>query len=200
MTFEDMPSPEGDGNPVVFINHGQVRATSLDVATYFGKHHGHVMRAIHGLIEAEPALNQSTFGLIEYVDARGRRQPAFTMNRDGFTLVAMGFTGPNALRFKWAYIQAFNQMEARLYTDATRTPPPEHREFPDWPLDEMRVKKGVTDMYRMAYGPLSAQWIMPQLGFPTPPSTMIELGRQLLLNLVGGGRPRPQKDEQKKAA
>jgi Rha family phage regulatory protein len=195
MTFEDMPSPEGDSNPVVFIDYGQVRATSLDVAAYFGKRHADVVRSIRALLEAEPGFNERTFALIECVDDRGRRQPAFTMNRDGFTLVAMGFTGPNALRFKWAYIQAFNQMESQLHTSqgVGVAPSLAHREFPDWPLDEMRTKKGVTDMYRMAYGPLSAQWIMPQLGFPTPPETMIELGRQLLLNLIGGGPKEPKK-------
>ena len=36
------------------------------------------------------------------------------MNRDGFTLLAMGFTGTDALRWKLKYIEAFNAMEARL--------------------------------------------------------------------------------------
>ena len=34
--------------------------------------------------------------------------------RDGFTLLAMGYTGPEAIRFKLAYIEAFNRMEAEL--------------------------------------------------------------------------------------
>ena len=34
--------------------------------------------------------------------------------RDGFTLLAMGYTGPEAMRFKLAYIEAFNRMEAEL--------------------------------------------------------------------------------------
>lgn len=186
-----MPSPEGDSNPVVFVDHGQVRATSLDVATYFGKHHGHVMRAIHGLIEAEPGLNQSTFGLIEYVDARGRRQPAFSMNRDGFSLVAMGFTGPNAIRFKWAYIQAFNRMEAGLHDHEAASPRPDHRDLSAWPVEEMRAKTAIVEMYRRAGGPLTAIWAIPLVGFPVPPSSMIEIGRQLLLDLVGGGPKEP---------
>ena len=36
------------------------------------------------------------------------------MNRDGFTLLAMGFTGKKALQFKLAYIEAFNKMEKEL--------------------------------------------------------------------------------------
>lgn len=60
----------------------------------------------------------------------------------------------------------------------------EKRPFPDWPMEEMRTKKGIVDMYRMIYGIMSAQWVTPQLGFPPPPSEMIEHGRQFSLFLV----------------
>ena len=36
------------------------------------------------------------------------------MNRDGFTLLVMGFTGQKALEWKLKYIQAFNEMEKEL--------------------------------------------------------------------------------------
>ena len=38
----------------------------------------------------------------------------FVMNRDGFTLLAMGFTGKKAMKFKLDYIAAFNKMEKAL--------------------------------------------------------------------------------------
>ncbi len=57
----------------------------------------------------------------------------------------------------------------------------EKRQFPDWPLEEMRTKRGVVDMYRMTWGPQSSQWIAPQLGFPQPPPHLIETGRQMAL-------------------
>jgi len=198
MTFDDMPSPEGDSNPVVFIDHGQVRATSRDVATYFGKRHDNVMRVIRSIIVEEPELGALTFEGTEYLDDQGKRQPAFSMSRDGFTLVAMGFTGKNARRFQWAYIQAFNCMEAELHgrkaPDASTpsTPPPQH-DFPDWPVDELRAKTALVVMYLRTCGPLAAQWILPKVGFPMPPSSMIEIGRQLLLDLVGGGLKEPEK-------
>ncbi len=47
-----------------------------------------------------------------YRDERGRSQPLFRLNRDAFALLAMGFTGQKALRWKLAYIEAFNQLEA----------------------------------------------------------------------------------------
>lgn len=61
---------------------------------------------------------------------------------------------------------------------------PEHRPFPDWTLEEMRTKGGVVNMYRLNYGPMSAQWIAPQLGFPSPPIEMVEHGRQFTMSLV----------------
>ena len=36
------------------------------------------------------------------------------MNRDGFALLTMGFTGKQALQWKIKYINAFNEMEAKL--------------------------------------------------------------------------------------
>ena len=55
---------------------------------------------------------------------------------------------------------------------------PEHRPFPDWPMEEMRTKRSVVDLYRLTYGPLAAQWISPQVGFPVPPVETVEIGRQ----------------------
>jgi Rha family phage regulatory protein len=50
----------------------------------------------------------------EYIDATGRRLKSHDMTRDGFTLLAMGFTGPRAMLWKVMYIEAFNIMAAML--------------------------------------------------------------------------------------
>lgn len=184
--------PEGNtttGNlpePVVFERGGHAMANSLDVAGYFEKNHQHVMRDIRTLLATEHA---SKIGLMFRPTARevvvgngGRRlDPAYDMDRDGFTLLAMGFTGARSLEFKLRYIDQFNKMESAIKGVTSDAPPPspEPRVFPDWPLDELRTKKGTADLYRMVYGPLSAQWVMPQLGFPTPPRNLIEVGRQM---------------------
>jgi hypothetical protein len=44
----------------------------------------------------------------------GRLQEMYIMNRDGFTLLVVGFTGPKALQFKLDYINAFNAMKRQL--------------------------------------------------------------------------------------
>lgn len=58
-------------------------------------------------------------------EQNGRELPEYIITRDGFALLVMGFTGEKALRWKLAYIEAFNMMEAQLRNDyRNRTPDP----------------------------------------------------------------------------
>ncbi len=94
---------------------GQPTTTSNEVAQHFGKQHQHVMERIRSLTAETPnEFNQSNFRLVETTDAKGEKRPAYCLTRDGFTLLAMGFTGKKALSFKLAYIDAFNRMEREL--------------------------------------------------------------------------------------
>ena len=105
-----------DRNPVVFARDGEVFATSRDVAAFFGKNHRDVMRAIDILVEQEPDLGVRNFAQGVYtLPETGQQQHRFyEMDRDGFTLLAMGFTGAKALKWKLRYIEAFKTMEAEL--------------------------------------------------------------------------------------
>lgn len=101
--------------PVVFAKDGEVFATSRDVAAFFGKRHDHVLRDIANLIDAEPSLGLLSFGETPYVEeSNGQTYRMYEMDRDGFTLLAMGFTGSKALKWKLRYIEAFKTMEAEL--------------------------------------------------------------------------------------
>lgn len=86
--------------------------TSLDVAETFGKEHYHVMEDIR---EIQSKVSTPEFsGLFyedEYKASNGKGNPMYYMNRDGFTLLVMGYTGEKAMRFKLAYIKQFNAME-----------------------------------------------------------------------------------------
>lgn len=46
--------------------------------------------------------------------------PFYIMNRDGFSLLVMGFTGKEALEWKLQYIKAFNQMENFIREKSTQ--------------------------------------------------------------------------------
>lgn len=99
-------------NLVSVLNNTAV-TTSLIVAEYFGKSHKSVLRAIRNL-ECSAEFNQRNFAPVEYKDAKGELRPMYYLTRDGFTLLAMGFTGKIAAIFKEAYINAFNEMEGML--------------------------------------------------------------------------------------
>ena len=102
--------------PVVTASkNGVAVASSVDVATYFDKQHRHVLRDIRQLLKEDlDGFTESNFGLSNYRDPTGRLLPMYLMTKDGFTLLAMGFTGEKAIRFKVAYIRAFNMMAKRL--------------------------------------------------------------------------------------
>ncbi len=106
--------------PDLEIIEGQITTTSNQVAEHFGKRHTHVLRAIRNLLAELPENARPNFGLSEFTDNTGRTLPAYRMTRDGFTLLAMGFTGKEAMQWKVAYLTAFNQMEAQLLAQAIR--------------------------------------------------------------------------------
>lgn len=106
---------EAERNPIVFAKDGEVFANSRDVAAYFGKRHDNVMTAISTLIASEPRLGLLNFKETPYVEpSNGQTYRSYDMDRDGFVLLAMGFTGKKALKWKLKYIEAFNNMEAQL--------------------------------------------------------------------------------------
>nr|DAE30060.1 MAG TPA: regulatory protein [virus sp. ctQmo6] len=95
---------------LVYLEKEEAVCSSLDVSGCFGKRHDNVLRAIGGLLENEET--QKMFKKSYYVDGQNKQQyPMYLMNRDGFSLLVMGFTGKKALDWKLKYINAFNQME-----------------------------------------------------------------------------------------
>lgn len=116
MTDSDMTPVNAERNPVVFEKEGEVFTNSRDVAAYFGKNHRDVMRAVDNLIQQEQELGLRNFaqGVYTLPETHDQQHRCYDMDRDGFTLLAMGFTGAKALKWKLCYIEAFNAMEAEL--------------------------------------------------------------------------------------
>ena len=104
-------------NELVQVVNNQVVVSSRQIAKSFGKEHGKVLRSI------EDILGQANFGdtpvmfqQTTYIHEQNKRKyPEYLMNRDGFSLLVMGFTGKVALDWKIKYIKAFNEMEACTY-------------------------------------------------------------------------------------
>lgn len=122
-------------------SNGQIVVSSRDVAENFGKRHQEVLYAIEGRkcdcggkkdckkckgrgymqigilqeneISVESHLSKM-FAKTQYKDSMNRTKHEYLMNRDGFSLLAMGFTGKKALEWKLKYIEAFNKMEEAI--------------------------------------------------------------------------------------
>ncbi len=101
--------------PILELAQGRPVCTSLNVAKHFGKQHKNVLRDIERIkTDLDENFNQLNFEPVDYLDAKGELRPAYQLTRDGFTLLAFGFTGKRALAWKVKYIQAFNAMEAEI--------------------------------------------------------------------------------------
>lgn len=100
---------------------------SLEVAEHFGKRHDKLIfeieRKYTGLIGKGCAQNGGDpfFMKSTYIhEQNGQRYPKYYMNRNGFTLLVMGFTGKEAIAWKMKYIEAFNKMEYLLAQKQTQ--------------------------------------------------------------------------------
>ena len=105
-------------NELVIMHDKQAVTTSLVLAEVFEKKHQHVLRDIDALKDV------SNFGQMFFEsnepDSYGRDRRIYFMNRDGFTLIAMGYTGSKAMEFKLKYIDAFNQMETYIKDNSAK--------------------------------------------------------------------------------
>lgn len=101
---------------IVYLQNNQAITTSRLVAEKFNKNHYHVVRTINELVRGlsnfgdTPLFESTTY----YNEQNGQEYPMYYMNRDGFALLVMGFTGKKALQFKLDFIEAFNEMEQKI--------------------------------------------------------------------------------------
>ena len=97
---------------LVNVINNQVVTESRKVAEIFEKEHRHVLDSVRQILAAENSaarfFHETTY------ENRGKQYPCYLMNRDGFSLLVMGFTGAKALEWKIKYIAAFNAMEKEL--------------------------------------------------------------------------------------
>lgn len=84
---------------LVSLDHGHVFTDSVRVAAYFQKLHKNVLRVIEQLIAdlAEEGIGRLNFEPSSYLNAQGKRQPMYRMDRKAFAVLAGRFTGRKAL-------------------------------------------------------------------------------------------------------
>ena len=112
MSSSLVPSPVTLPADAVTISDSHAVTTSLKIAEIFGRNHRDVTRAIRNL-EIPNDFRLRNFAQAEFIDKNGDAQPMFEIRRDGFVLLVMGFTGRLATAFKIAYIERYNELEAR---------------------------------------------------------------------------------------
>jgi len=102
--------------------HGEPFTTSRAVAERFGKKHKNVLRTIEQLLKNMPdtEFNRLNFEPIKFTDTRNRIQTEYRLSHDGFALLAMRFTGKDAMAWQIAFITAFNQLEAEAKANRER--------------------------------------------------------------------------------
>lgn len=117
-------------NELVTVYNHQLVTDSRQVAEHFEKQHQHVIRDIENLVNKAEEKDASKIGRMFFEtampDAYGRMKRVYLMNRDGFSLLVMGFTGAKALEWKLKFLEAFNAMEKAIKTPQI-TPNPHYR-------------------------------------------------------------------------
>lgn len=127
---QDIPAPAALG---LRLDGSVALVNSRDVAEAFGKQHAHVLRDIDALLAGAGGASTAAKGghpnldglsnqavsdwfrlVLAWHEEAQRETRSFDLTRDGFTLLVMGWNSERAMRFKVAYIQAFNAMEVSL--------------------------------------------------------------------------------------
>jgi len=88
-------------------------ASSRDIAEKFGKEHHNVLKAFDAL-QVPDNFRLVNFEETKCADSQGIERRLVLMTRNGFTILAMGFTGIKAIKWKILYLETFEKMEAKL--------------------------------------------------------------------------------------
>lgn len=158
---------------LVEVRNNQAVVSSVQVAESFGKQHRNVLQSINEIKKQYKKDNSSAefsaqYHETTYKDASGKNNKMYLMNRDGFSLLVMGFTGEKAFTWKRKYIKAFNKMEKALnkqiavreaskiarrnLTDTIRD------EIPDSPHKKFKYKHFTDLVYTLAIGCTAKQF------------------------------------------
>lgn len=99
---------------LVFMNNGKIFASTVVIAEKFNKPHKTVLRNVRSIISNDSEFGGHNFVLTSYTTSQNKVHECFEMTRDGFAMLAMSFTGKEAMKWKVKYIGAFNKMESAL--------------------------------------------------------------------------------------
>lgn len=110
--------PAFDFREMVQAKNGEVVTTSRKIAKYFGKRHGDVLRKIEQVkADCSSEFSQRNFASADYIDEQGKVRPMYSLTKDGWIMVVMGFTGKAAAAIK-------GELYRSIQLDGRATEPP----------------------------------------------------------------------------
>lgn len=105
----DLILTDDEYRQLVQAHGGTPMTDSLKVANKFGKRHDNVLQSIDRL-KCSTKFRLLNFQESYYINEQGKEQRMFSMTKDGFMFLVMGFTGGKAGAWKEAFVEAFNLM------------------------------------------------------------------------------------------
>lgn len=109
-----------DIGSLLTVKKGGAFTSSRMVAEKFNKNHRDVLRAIRSIVEnpkqseLEADFNLRNYAQVVFTTSKGQKYKEYHMTRDGFSVLAMGFTGSEVRQWKIKFTNAFNAMEEEL--------------------------------------------------------------------------------------
>lgn len=103
-------------NQLVFIENQQVVTDSLTISEVFGKEHFNVTNDIKNQIGKLNEAGEKEWGALNFQETQYQHPQnkqwytKFNMTEDAFTLVAMSYVTPEAMKMKVKFIQEFKRM------------------------------------------------------------------------------------------
>lgn len=172
----------------VLISGNQVKTTSLKVAEFFGKRHSHVLEKIESL-DCSPAFTSANFSAHAVKIRAGavlRDSKHYEMTKDGFMFLVMGFTGQKAARIKEAYINAFNEMEAKIKFERDHDLKPRGKVSVSYPrtAKDLPFVKAASAEEQAMYGHRLNWWKFERSQGQQFTETNIERGNHFFLQLM----------------
>lgn len=103
---------------LVMVDSNEGRTTSQTIAARFGRPHNSVLRSIDRIITSAKShgieVHSEMFRASIITDSRGKVRRSFSVNKDGFMMLAMRFDGPDAIRWQFRFVEAFNWLIDQL--------------------------------------------------------------------------------------
>lgn len=149
---------------------GRPVTSSRIVAEYFKKQHNNVLRDIRDIIAKKSELSADFIEVEEQIaTGKGatRTTPVIMMDKKGFAILAMGFTGAKALDFKCAFYDEFERMERELHPIECPANPKYITPQQGWLIQsavQRRVHRDGVD-FQTVYQALKARYQIPKYTF-----------------------------------